>query len=71
MKWDQTLMCILWMGRAFPVFQVNETLKSHHIQPHWMFALDTLLRGAVQAAINILEPGQYNNYNHLRSVDTL
>lgn len=43
---------------ALCIFQeaVNEVLKSHSIKPHWMFALDDLIRSAVHCAITVLSP---------------
>jgi len=44
---------------AVYVFQeaVSQTLRiRHHIQPHWMFALDNLLRDASQATLPVLVP---------------
>ena len=38
--------------------QLSEVLKRHHILPHWMFAMDSIIRAAVQCAINILQPGK-------------
>uniref|UniRef100_A0AAY4D950 mitogen-activated protein kinase kinase kinase n=1 Tax=Denticeps clupeoides TaxID=299321 RepID=A0AAY4D950_9TELE len=36
---------------------VKKVLRQQQVKPHWMFALDNLLRKAVQEAITILLPG--------------
>ena len=41
--------CLSW--------QVSETLKQQHIEPHWMFALDNQLRDAIRSAIDLC-PGR-------------
>lgn len=55
-EYDPTAMTELQL--ALYVFQeaVSTNLKTHSIQPHWMFAIDNLLRAAVQEAITILSP---------------
>ncbi|KAK2149722.1 hypothetical protein LSH36_440g02047 [Paralvinella palmiformis] len=55
---DFDMMALNELQLAVYLFQevVGEILRQHHIQPHWMFALDTLLRSASQIAISILTP---------------
>ena len=42
----------------FSLFQdaVNSIIRRHKIKPHWMFALDSLVRNAVQQSVNVLHP---------------
>lgn len=56
---DFDVMAINQLHCAIYCFQesVNAILRSHSIKPHWMFALDNLVRNAVQAAITVLSPG--------------
>lgn len=41
--------------------QVKKVLRQQQVKPHWMFALDNLLRQAVQDAITVLLPGIFHH----------
>lgn len=47
---------------------VITVLRSHSIKPHWMFALDNLVKSAVQEGITVLSPGMF--YRFTRSFIT-
>uniref|UniRef100_A0A672H145 mitogen-activated protein kinase kinase kinase n=1 Tax=Salarias fasciatus TaxID=181472 RepID=A0A672H145_SALFA len=44
---------------------VKKVLRQQQVKPHWMFALDNLLRQAVQDAITVLLPGRAYFYSIL------
>ena len=35
---------------------VNSIIRRHRIKPHWMFAMDSIIRNAVQQSVNVLHP---------------
>ncbi|XP_046336638.1 mitogen-activated protein kinase kinase kinase 15-like isoform X4 [Haliotis rufescens] len=56
LTFDQTALMEIQLALYVLHEAVSTCLKTHKIQPHWMFALDGLVRGAVQTTLVILAP---------------
>ncbi|RWS25909.1 mitogen-activated protein kinase kinase kinase 15-like isoform X4 [Leptotrombidium deliense] len=56
LDFDETAVSHMQVALIMLKDAVNEVLRNRNIKPHWMFALDTLIRNAAQAAITILSP---------------
>uniref|UniRef100_A0A6Q2XYQ4 mitogen-activated protein kinase kinase kinase n=1 Tax=Esox lucius TaxID=8010 RepID=A0A6Q2XYQ4_ESOLU len=50
---------------------VKKVLRQQQVKPHWMFALDNLLRQAVQDAITVLLPGKTRQDQAQSSTDVI
>ncbi|CAH0558775.1 unnamed protein product [Brassicogethes aeneus] len=68
LDFDATAINQLQFAVYFFQESVNEVLRARPIKPHWMFALDSLIRRGVEVTINVLSPelGQ-NLANHSSS----
>lgn len=58
LKFDETALDQLHLALYSFQDSVVTVLRSHYIKPHWMFALDNLVKRAVQAGVMILSPGE-------------
>ena len=56
LEFDNTVGGQIQSALLLVQYAISTILKRHSIKPHWMFALDNLIRAAVQAAITILSP---------------
>uniref|UniRef100_A0A915KQI7 Protein kinase domain-containing protein n=1 Tax=Romanomermis culicivorax TaxID=13658 RepID=A0A915KQI7_ROMCU len=56
--------------RAYDVDDSYLVLKQQQIKPHWMFALDNLIRSAVQCAVNVLSPDLGANMTSAENADS-
>lgn len=50
-------VCCNITPHSFLSAKVKKVLRQQQVKPHWMFALDNLLRQAVHDAITVLMPG--------------
>ncbi|XP_004710055.1 mitogen-activated protein kinase kinase kinase 15 [Echinops telfairi] len=48
---------------------VHKILRNHVLRPHWMFAMDSILRRAVQAAVTTLTPELWAHFDPACAVD--
>lgn len=55
-QFDSSALMEIQLAMYLAQEAVNSVLKTHNIKPHWMFALDNLIRNGVQMSIMTLSP---------------
>lgn len=53
---EETLNIQLESAFFYVLDSINTALRRHSIKPHWMFALDNLIREAISSAMTIISP---------------